>query len=208
MHLPPNRSKAKELGINYYYTGSPCKHGHKAKRKTLNGECCECARIYRVTSGKELRKQATLKWRSKNTDKVKQHKKTEYENNKQCYIDKAKDWASDNWDIVKETKRRWASNNRPYGAMKRRERTARLRKALPVWADITYVKDLYENCAEFNQILRDFGLSEKYTLDHIVPIKSDFVCGLHCEFNLQILTLEDNSSKNNRHTEISYDFGT
>jgi len=208
MNLPTNRSSAKESNQNYYFTGNSCVKGHVARRKTSNGECCECARIYRATYGKELRKKATLKWRANNPDKVKIHKQTEYLNNRDKYLEQASQWASENWDTAKEAKRRWSKANRSYGAMKRRERAAKERQAMPFWSDQQYILDVYQNCREFNCILNANGIDIVYSVDHIVPLNSLEVCGLHCEFNLQILTSQANSSKNNRHIETTYEYGT
>ena len=43
MHLHIiSRADAKRVGLKYYFTGKPCKHGHFSERKTVNGDCYEC----------------------------------------------------------------------------------------------------------------------------------------------------------------------
>ena len=38
----------------------------------------------------------------------------------------------------------------------------------------------------------------KYSVDHIIPIQHELVCGLHVEHNLQIIPLIDNIRKHNK----------
>lgn len=40
--------QAAKLGLNKFYTGRPCKHGHISERWTLNGACVQC-NIERIT---------------------------------------------------------------------------------------------------------------------------------------------------------------
>lgn len=42
--IPSTRKEAKKLGLSYYYTGLPCKHGHVAKRHAASGTCIACQR--------------------------------------------------------------------------------------------------------------------------------------------------------------------
>lgn len=78
----------------------------------------------------------------------------------------------------------------PKGQATNRSKNAKYRakrkKALPCWADLTAIKEFYLNCPEGMEV------------DHIYPIVSDEVCGLHTLENLQYLTKYNNASKGNR----------
>ena len=66
------------------------------------------------------------------------------------------------------------------------EKRAKKRKATPPWADLERIKEIYKN--------RPDGCH----VDHIVPLVSPVVCGLHCEANLQYLPAKENMSKKNK----------
>jgi hypothetical protein len=64
--------------------------------------------------------------------------------------------------------------------------------SIPAWANKFFISEIYELAA-----LRTKMLGIKFEVDHIVPVKSKRVCGLHVENNLQILTKLENRAKGN-----------
>ena len=72
----------------------------------------------------------------------------------------------------------------------------RRRRAQCAWADEDKIRRFYE---EARRLTKETGI--KYTVDHVIPIKSDLVCGLHNEFNLRVLTKKENSAKKNKFHE-------
>ena len=71
-------------------------------------------------------------------------------------------------------------------ANKAKRRTIKL-NATPPWVDFCAIKDVYLE-ADYMQL----------DVDHIVPLQSKLVCGLHVWDNLQLLTKSENSAKGNR----------
>ncbi len=64
----------------------------------------------------------------------------------------------------------------------------RLRVCCPPWQSRSDIVNFYKS-------VKCTGLE----VDHIVPIKSELVCGLHCIDNFQLLTRSENASKGNRY---------
>lgn len=73
-------------------------------------------------------------------------------------------------------------------------RRASKKNATPGWANKEAIEAIYAKAQRFME-----QTGEPFHVDHIVPLTSDLVCGLHWEGNLQILTGADNLSKGNKH---------
>ncbi len=73
------------------------------------------------------------------------------------------------------------------------KRRAQLIQECPSWADHNKIEEFYIQAKLITNIT-----GEKYEVDHITPLKSKKVCGLHVENNLQILTKAENASKLNK----------
>ena len=88
----------------------------------------------------------------------------------------------------------WKKRNPEYFSAKQAERNALKANATPVWVNSFFIEEAYSLAAMRTKIL---GFN--WHVDHIVPMKSKLVCGLHVENNLQVIPAKHNISKGNRH---------
>jgi hypothetical protein len=96
-----------------------------------------------------------------------------------------KQYRIDNCAKLKEYMYNYYSNNTAYWRAKGIEYKDRKRVALPTWANLEKMNDIYKRCPK------------GYHVDHIIPLKGALVSGLHVENNLQYLKAADNLSKHN-----------
>lgn len=91
----------------------------------------------------------------------------------------------------------WLAKNMDVHNAGEAKRHAQKLKATPAWAE-----DEYEQLV----IVEMYDLARRKTeltgiiwhVDHIVPLQSKRVCGLHCMANLRVITKAENCSKQNR----------
>ena len=83
------------------------------------------------------------------------------------------------------------ANRAMYTANGARRRAAKARATGP-WTNNKEINAIY---AKARRIQEDTGI--EHHVDHIVPLQSDKVCGLHIACNLQVLKATDNMSKSN-----------
>lgn len=109
----------------------------------------------------------------------------------------AKEYYAANTELIKQRvavrSKRVQVAERPRNCERQRRYTAKKLQAVPPWADIAGIRLIYDRCAE---VTAATGIV--HHVDHIVPLQSKFVCGLHVDHNLQILPASKNQSKGNR----------
>ena len=80
-----------------------------------------------------------------------------------------------------------------------KRRTQKL-NATPPWLDMEDLYPLYELAQELSK-----KSEEKWEVDHIDPLQSKYVCGLHVSANLELVSRFDNRSKGNKFTPYRID---
>lgn len=189
MGHPKTRAEAKSAGAKYYFTGEPCKHGHIALRKT-KGACVECLKV-EWEKGNEVRAEYFRKY---NKSEAGQTAKQEYyKRNKEAVIARAQ---ARTLKEKRAYKAAWKLNNIEQVLADNKVRRRKHREATPPWItrkQKSEIRQLYQIAITMSKTT-----GERYVVDHIVPLRSDYVCGLHVPWNLRVITQEENLKKSNK----------
>ena len=141
----------------------------------LQSKCKKCDAEYRINNMVSV-SAAKARWAAANPEKSKQIKKNYFENNKTESLARIAAWkrAHPGWRAKDNLRRRSAA-------------------AVVPWANEFFIREVYDLAR-----LRTKVCGFKWHVDHIVPLRSKLVCGLHVENNLQVIPAAQNQSKGNR----------
>ena len=139
---------------------------------------------------KERKQEYDKKYREENLEKVRAVKKKYREENIEKVKTMQKKYREENLEKVRALRKKYKAEHKDHVNADTARRRAQKVKATPKWFDQErlQIEALYEKARELN-----------LEVDHVVPIRSKKVCGLHTWANLQLLDKTLNSSKNNRH---------
>lgn len=161
------------------------------RRDLANPEKARARRIGWAKANPGRVKQIAKAWRERNglptSDRVRNKNETGVKW-KQAYPERARELA-----------RAWWKKNQALRAFHEAKRRAITKQATPKWANQFFMREIYD-LARLRTKLTGF----KWHVDHIVPLRSDVVCGLHCEYNLQVIPAVANIRKNNRLLETTH----
>lgn len=187
---PISCADARLLGLVRYYTGKPCKHGHVCERMTVNGDCVQCARSRFLRIQKSRRPEFNARqrqWRQDNIDHSRREGRIRYRTNEKVR-ESCRQWAAAHPEKRIVAQRGWKKRNPDRVAADAAMRRAAQRKATPAWVDRKALLAVY----------RAAQVAPGLHVDHIVPLISKVVCGLHVPWNLQVIPAAENYAKNNR----------
>jgi hypothetical protein len=142
---------------------------------------------------KECNKISSRKWKQANLEHTLNYRRCWNSANAERAYESRKRWAQANPERKREGLKRWAqANPDAVNAFTARRRAAK-KNALAPWVNASAIKNFY---TEARRLTRLTGV--KHHVDHVYPLKSEYMCGLHVETNLQILTEKENITKGNR----------
>jgi hypothetical protein len=149
---------------------------------------------YREEKAADIRK-TIADWQKKNKEKVADYtRKWREKVGQERVLSDAKAYREANREKTREAALKWQRKNLGRVAANNAARYAAKLRATPAWADLEKIAQIYIEAAE---LAKNNGVT--YHVDHVIPLRSKIVCGLHCEANLRILDAGENRSKGNRH---------
>ena len=166
----------------------------KAYREANRELLCAKRRAYYATH-QELECARNKQYRKVNRELVYAKNKAWNKANKEHVAAKRKTRYAEEGAPERATRRAWSRNNPATNSAKTaRYRAAKL-NATPAWTELNMIKLMHQIA---HRVSKETGVA--HHVDHIIPLKSDRVCGLHVHVNLQLLTASANCSKNNHFT--------
>jgi len=131
-------------------------------------------------------------WYAANKEKIKKRDAERYKKNSDAIKVRVAAWRRDNTEADRAAKLAWQQKNLEKACAASAKRRAVSQKATPQWANEFFIQEMYDLARR-----RSASTNISWHVDHIVPLKHELVCGLHCENNLQVVTAKFNMQKQN-----------
>lgn len=207
--VPSPRAIAKASGVGRYFSKICDKHPeYKGERLTTSGHCYGCAkenvaRMQAVGGSQHDRARRYTKEYSKRfakelSEKAKAYRAALPDEKKEAQEAKRREWNKLHKDRLLAASKvrgaKWRADFPEKHCAKENRRRATKLQATPDWGVVFFIEEAYALAK-----LREKLLGGRWHVDHIVPLKSKLVCGLHVEHNLRVIPAQHNISKGNRY---------
>ena len=142
-----------------------------------------------------------MEWKKNHRDIVLKSSRTRYRKYREeiCYRMSPEYYIKHNkLDVLKRKhqrgKKHYQNNISYYTVKTAKQRALKLKHTFPQGVECKEMLEIYKKRAILN---KKYG-KNKYSVDHIIPLKHKYVCGLHNINNLRIITTEENLKKSNK----------
>lgn len=187
---------------NSRYFGKVCaRHPElNGERRKVNRSCPACSNEKRVAyarlnpEDKAKKAERTRRYAAANkpaqTEKMRRWRLANPERDKKNSLL----WLEKNAERKRATSKNFRENNRHKVNWYAATRRALKLNATPTWANTFFIEEAYLLAK-----VRERVCGGAWEVDHIVPLRSPIVCGLHVDGNLQVIPIFSNRSKGNRY---------
>lgn len=181
-------------------------HKRSASQDGLRARCKPCHIADAALWQKQNPEKHNVKsraWQKRHPEQFKAQKAEYRRKNPEKVKAQVASWNTRNPEKVKQKMRKWRGANSEKARAASRAyahahpervnawcaaRQARKLRATPTWASLEHIAQVYDQAKTLGKVV-----------DHIIPLRSKLVCGLHVPANLQLLTRAENSAKGNRY---------
>ena len=162
------------------------------RRRTECKKCVLVAVAAYATANPNAVRATAAKWYQANKTRKRAASAKWLQENKSLAKSTSAAWREKNKDLAKRQGATYRLLNRGKIAACNKARKARKLHATPAWANKFIIEEAYALAQ-----LRTKVMGFKWHVDHIVPLKSPLVCGLHTHDNLQVIPAVANLKKKN-----------
>ena len=182
---------------------SVCRSCNYAKTRAYADSNPEKTKAYFAERNKKIRESKPPRdkispWKERHPEKYKEILSDYYSKNREKIREQQRQYYKENREKFSEYSRKQREAGGQDYKTRRAQCTARRRArildAVPGWFDGQACDAMYELAA---RLTAETGV--RHEVDHIVPVRSSLVCGLHWHGNMQVLTKKKNATKGNRH---------
>lgn len=157
-------------------------------------KCLDCEKVEKQMYREKHKEDIKLK-RELMSDEIRQSNRNRYYANREHVLKKQAEYRDQNRDVVRDrVKANYYKDKSKYALASRRKEL----KIKFVSVDFGELSDLLISESYKLRDMRTKATGVKWHVDHIVPLQSELVQGLHCGYNLQLLPASHNIAKGNR----------
>jgi len=166
-----------------------CRVSYNSAYETAHRQERTAERRYWSDAHLERARSSARAYRAENKENINAYQRAQYLANPE----KNKANRSANKEKLRAVCRAWQAANRDKDCARSNKQRAEKLCATPSWGNPFFIEEIYHLAQ-----LRTKATGIKWHVDHIVPLKSKTVCGLHVEHNLRVIPAVQNISKGNR----------
>lgn len=188
---------AKKARDSAYYQRN--KEKIKARVKAYTAENSEKVKQYKASyfkANKERLVEKSKQYHQKNKNEINLKRRRAYAEAPEANLAASREFRRTHTDWCREYGVAWRKAN-PYKVNKlSQDAKARKLQAIPSW-ETDFDKFVIEEIYDMSR-LKTRMTGVEHHVDHIVPLKSKVVCGLHTPINLRVVTAKVNLTKSNK----------